>query len=199
MQPAVFPARKKARDMLSENLLCRVTQDSLRTGVPTDHIAIGVEHVNGIVTDTVQHHAQGFFAGAQPGFGFPASHGLSIEVGGAPLKANFEVGVEVAYLGFRAGRGRQPAADDDPGERQEDCAEKRTQAYGRAGDVPPALGARCSIIQQLTLVGVQVAHGNAHRIHDRLAMQQCFQAGLLAGGAPVRDDRLGGGKPVIHL
>src|SRR5258708_21151372 len=58
----------KTRKMLAYNFLISIALDASRTRIPTNHVALGVEHIDGIVLDPIVQQPKPFLTFVQPFF-----------------------------------------------------------------------------------------------------------------------------------
>lgn len=79
--------------MLTDNLFGWIALDAGRPCIPTRHTAVAVQHVNGVVFDSVQEHAEHFFACAQLRVGFGALRSLGFERRRPLRHAPFQIAV----------------------------------------------------------------------------------------------------------
>jgi hypothetical protein len=69
--------------MLTDNLLDGVPFDGLRAGVPVCYDALGVEHVDGVVANALDQHAEALLAVTQPVLGFALMADIARDLGEA--------------------------------------------------------------------------------------------------------------------
>ncbi len=148
----------KTRKMLAQNFLLQIALDAGRTRIPANHVTFGVEHVDGVVLDSVEQQPEPFLTFVQH---FLRPLALGDIRADRHVLPGFAVGVEK-----RDDRGIHPV--------------NRT-IFGAVADfVPPYLAVGDGVVHLAEELGGMVAG-----VEDAVVLAQEFLARIFADGAEL--------------